>query len=61
MAKIVKVRFLGKKEVREATLEDALNDPVGGMVIDAATGKAVYKIGPDVAEIIVIEQMLGGG
>jgi hypothetical protein len=68
LAKMVKVRFIGKTEVREVTLEEAqqilentCNDPVGGMVIDAKTGETIYKIGPDVSEIIVIEQMLGGG
>lgn len=65
---MVKVRFIGEKGVREVTpeearqiLESTYNDPVGGMVVDARTGETIYKIGPDVSEIIVIEQMLGGG
>jgi hypothetical protein len=68
MEKTVKVRFIGGKEVREVTpeeaqqiLENTYNDPVGGMVIDANTGKTVYRIVPGISEIIVIEQMLGGG
>jgi hypothetical protein len=64
----IKVRTLGSKEIREVTiqeaekiLEDTYNDPVGGLVADARTGEVIYKIGPNVEQIIIMEQMLGGG
>lgn len=68
MTRKIKVRTLGSKEIREVTiqeaekiLEDTYNDPVGGLVADARTGEVIYKIGPNVEKIIIMEQMLGGG
>lgn len=68
MVRVIKVHTFGKEEVREVTiqeaeklLEDTYNDPVGGLVADARTGEVISLIGPDVEEIIIIEQMLGGG
>ncbi|HJX12203.1 MAG TPA: hypothetical protein VJ377_01610 [Dehalococcoidales bacterium] len=68
MAKKVKVRILGSNVVREVTLEEAreiledtYNDPVGGFIADARTGEVITQLNPDVEEIVVIEQMIGGG
>ena len=68
MERVIKVRIIGKKEIREVTLqeaqkilEDTYNDPVGGLVADARTGEVIWRMSPDVEEIIIIEQMLGGG
>jgi hypothetical protein len=68
MTKMVKVRVIGNSQAREVTLEEAreilektCNDPLGGLVADAKTGKVIWQIGPDTEEILVIEQMIGGG
>jgi hypothetical protein len=68
MANMVKVRILGSRDVREVTieeateiLEDTYNDPLGGLVADARTGEIIWQISPDIEEIVVIEQMIGGG
>jgi hypothetical protein len=68
MAKMVKVRIIGSAEVKELTLEEAqeIVDSVyigalGGFAADAKTGRILSKIGPDIEEIVVVEQMLGGG
>lgn len=68
MVRVIKVHTFGKEEVREVTiqeaeklLEDTYNDPVGGLVADARTGEVISHIGPDIEEIVIIEQMLGGG
>ena len=68
MTRLIKVHTLGGEEIKEVTLqeaqkilEDIYNDPVGGLVVDVSTGKVIWKIGPDVEEIRVLEQWLGGG
>jgi hypothetical protein len=68
MTRKIKVRVLGTREVREVTiqeaekiLEETYNDPVGGLVADAGTGEVIYKIGPNIEQIVIMEQMLGGG
>jgi hypothetical protein len=68
MAKLIKVRTLGNSTVREVTvekarqiLEDTYNDPQGGLVANANTGEIIWQLSPDVEEIVVIEQMIGGG
>lgn len=68
MMKMVKVRFIGDAEVKEVTTEEAeeildkiYDDAMGGFVTDARTGLVISKIGPDTEEILVVEQMLGGG
>ncbi len=65
---MVTVRVFGKKESRQVSLDEAqkiLNEtydnPVGGIVVDARTHETISHIGPDTEEIIIIEQMLGGG
>ncbi|TET91740.1 MAG: hypothetical protein E3J46_02280 [Desulfobacteraceae bacterium] len=68
MTRMIKVRTLGSGEIREVTiqeaekiLEDTYNDPVGGLVADARTREVIYKISPNVEQIVIMEQMLGGG
>jgi hypothetical protein len=68
MQKTIKVRYIGRQEVREVTLEEARQilestweDAMGGMVANAATGVVISQIDEDVKEILVIDQMLGGG
>jgi hypothetical protein len=68
MTRMIKVRTLGSVEIREVTiqeaeriLEDTYNDPMGGLVADARTGEVIYKISPKVQQIVIMEQMLGGG
>lgn len=68
MTKMIRVRYVGPRGVCEVTLEEAqkildntYNDPAGGMVADARTGKMIWQIKDDIDEIIVIEHMLGGG
>ena len=57
-----------EKKLREMTLQEAqrllddtYNDPLGGLVADAKTGTVIWQIAPDIEEIIIMEQMLGGG
>jgi hypothetical protein len=68
MTRMIKVHTLGSGEIREVTiqeaekiLEDTYNDPVGGLVADARTREVIYKISPNVEQIVIMEQMLGGG
>jgi len=68
MVRMIKVRTLGSEEIREVNvqeaekiLEDTYKNPVGGLVADARTREAIWQISPDIEEIIIIEQMLGGG
>jgi len=68
MTRMIKVRTIGSGEVREVTIqeaekivEDTYNDPVGGLVADEGTGEIIYRIGPGIEEIVILEQMLGGG
>jgi hypothetical protein len=68
MAKMVRVRVIGNSQSREVTLEEArellektYNDPIGGMVADAKTGKVIWQISPETEEILIIEEMIGGG
>ena len=68
MAKTVKVRVIGSSQIREVTIEEAreileetYDSPEGGMVADAKTGEVIWQITPDTEEIVIIEQMIGGG
>lgn len=68
MTRMIKVRILGKETIEQVNLSEAerilektYNDPVGGLVVDAKTRKIIWQIGPDVEEILVLEQWLGGG
>jgi hypothetical protein len=66
--RMIKVRALGSKEVREVTfqeaeriLDDIYNSPIGGLVADARTREVIFRLSADIDQIIVLEQMLGGG
>ncbi len=68
MSRMIKVRTLGKEGVREVALDEAerivegiYSDPVGGLVVDGKSREIIWRIGPEVEEIIVLEQWLGGG
>ena len=68
MERTIKVHTLGKEKVEEVTLQEAerllenvYNDPVGGLVVDVRTGEVIWQIGPEVEEIRILEQWLGGG
>ena len=65
---MVTVRIFGKKESQQVSLEEAqkiledtYNNPVGGIVVDAKTHEVLAQLNPGVDEIVIIEQMLGGG
>jgi hypothetical protein len=68
MSKMVKVRYIGPRGVCEVSLEEAreileatYNHKLGGMVVDASTGKTIRQIKDDVEEIIVFEHISGSG
>lgn len=68
MVRMIRVHTLGSNEIKEVTLEEAekileetYNNPMRGLVVDARTRQVILKISPDIEEIIIIEQMLGGG
>jgi hypothetical protein len=62
------VHLAGSPEVREVSpeeaqriLEEVYKDSMGGFVADYRTNQIISKIDDDIAEILIIEQMLGGG
>jgi hypothetical protein len=68
MVRMIRARTLHSSEVREITeaearkiLIDTYNDPLGGLIVNARTNEVIYRISPDIEEIVIIEQMLGGG
>ena len=68
MEKLITVRIMGKKETQQVTLEEArsimeqvYDDPIGGLVANAKTRQVIWKLEPDVDEILIMEKMLGGG
>ncbi len=68
MSRRIKIRTLGKETVREVdlfeaerTLQRIYNDPIGGLVVDAKTRQVIWQIGPEVEEMMIMEQWLGGG
>ena len=68
MEKLITVRIMGKKETQRVTLEEArkimekvYDDPIGGLVANAKTRQVIWKLEPDVDEILIMEKMLGGG
>jgi hypothetical protein len=65
---MVTVRIFGKKEIQQVSfgeaqkiIDDTYNNPVGGIVVDAKTHETISHLRPENEEIIIIEQMLGGG
>jgi hypothetical protein len=45
----------------EKILKDTYTDPVGGFVVNKKTGEIIWEINRDVEEILVIDQIIGGG
>jgi len=69
VARMIKVHILGRngREIREVSLEEAETilketyaDSLGGLVVDRRTGKVVWEIGPNVEELLIVNQMMGG-
>ena len=69
MARYIKVNILGRggmesrmlsPEETEAVINEAYNDPLGGLVTDALTGQLITQIGPETREINISEIMGGG-
>lgn len=68
MERMIRVRTIGKGTIQEVTLQEAqriveeiYNDRVGGLAMDAKTGKVIWQIGPEVEEIKILEQSFIGG
>jgi len=70
VTRIIKVHILGRNglEIREVNLEEAERilketyaDPLGGLVADKRTGEVIWELDPNVEELIVVDQMIGGG
>lgn len=70
MGRMIKVHVLGRSgtEIKEVSLEEAEKilketyaDPLGGIVADKKTGEMIWEIGPDVEELFIINEVLGGG
>jgi hypothetical protein len=62
------VHTLGGVGVREVTADEAqqiventYRDSMGGFVVDYRTNQIISQISPETAEILIVEQMLGGG
>lgn len=63
----IRVRFSSGGE-REVSLEEArrildetYSDPLGGLVANYKTSEVIYRIDPDVDEIVVLDTIIGGG
>lgn len=70
MVRMIKVHILGRNgiEIKEVNLEEAdrilketYADPLGGLVADRRTGEVIWEIGSNVEELLIIDQMIGGG
>jgi hypothetical protein len=70
MARMIKVHILGRNglEIKEVSLQEAETilketyaDSLGGLVADRRTGEVVWEIGPNVEELFIVDQMIGGG
>jgi hypothetical protein len=42
-------------------LDEMYKDSMGGFVADYRTNQIISQIGPETDEILIVEQMLGGG
>ena len=67
MSRIIKVYGPGvaDREVREVTLEEAMNImkntiDIGSIVVNPKTNETIWEIGPEIDEIEIIE-FIGGG
>ena len=70
MARVIKVFIQNRNgmeskdvspEEAESILKETYKDDMGGLVFDRKTGEAISQIGPDTEEILIIDQVLGGG
>jgi hypothetical protein len=70
MERMIKVHILGRDgiEIKEVNLKEAERilketyaDPLGGLVADKRTGEVIWELAPNVEELIVVDQMIGGG
>ena len=48
-------------EEAKRILDETYSDPMGGLVANGRTSEIIYRIDPDVAEIIVLDTVIGGG
>lgn len=48
-------------EEAEKLLKETYNDSLGGLIYDKKTGEVISRINPDTEEILIINQVLGGG
>lgn len=66
MERKIKARFSsgGEKEVTveeaKRILDETYNDPLGGLVANDKTKEVIYRIDPDLEEIIVLDTIIGG-
>jgi hypothetical protein len=67
---MVKVHIMGRKgeEQREVSFEEAerlvketYEDPLGGLVADAKTKEIIWEMRPDIEEIVILGEIIGGG
>ena len=70
MVRLIKVHILGRNGVEvkemdfqeaERLLKETYADPMGGFVADKKTGEVIWKIGPDVEELFIVDHIIGGG
>ena len=70
MEQMIKVYYPGRPELEviEVTFEEAkkivdavYEDPIGGLVFDADTKEVLWTLGADVKEILIMDQVIGGG
>ena len=70
MAGTVKVHIMGRdgEEIREVEFEEAerivretYEDPLGGLVADAKTKEIIWEMTPDIKEIVIMGEIIGGG
>jgi len=67
MERKIKVRFSsgGEKEVTveeaKRILDETYSDPLGGLIANGKTNEVIYRIDPDVEEIVVLDTIIGGG
>ena len=46
---------------RISKMEQVWEDPIGGLVANGKTRQVIWKLEPDVDEILIMEKMFGGG
>jgi hypothetical protein len=66
----IKVHVWGRNgtEIREVSLAEAerilnetYSDPIGGLVVNQETGEVIGEISQEIKELLIIDQMIGGG